>query len=80
MCGGGCVMTHASFHFERIWNTCFNLAKSHCITFDGSSPTSTKLTLDRVELKRVGKLKNLRCHFVKVHVEQTSAIEFKNFM
>jgi len=52
---------------------CFNPSKSHRITFSGSSPSSARLTLDGIELKRVAKLKYLGCYFC----ERSCRIDFR---
>jgi len=67
-------MVNVCVQYGRHWDILFNPSKSELITFGSSCPTTTtfRITLDNVEVKKVGKLKYLGCYFY----ERTCGIDF----
>jgi len=71
-CTGLQYMVNVCVQYGRQWDILFNPSKSQFITFGGSCSTTPRITLDNVEVKKVGKLKYLGCYFY----ERTCGIDF----
>ena len=71
-CTGLQQMVNACAEYGRLWDIKFNSSKSYVITFGGGYSSSTRISLDNVDLKRVVKLKYLGCYFC----ERTCKVDF----
>ena len=71
-CTGLQQMVNACAEYGRLWDIKFNSSKSYIITFGGGYSSSTRVSLDNVDLKRVVKLKYLGCYFC----ERTCKVDF----
>jgi len=56
-------MVNICTQYGVTWDICFSPSKSHYIVFGGSCSSLTQVTIDKVELRKGGKLKYLGCYF-----------------
>ena len=65
-------MVNVCAEYGRLWDSRFNSSKSCIITFGGGYSSSTCISLDNVDLKRIVKLKYLGCYFC----ERTCKVDY----
>jgi len=79
-CTGLQYMVNVCVQYRRQWDILFNPPKSQFITFGSSCCRTTfRITLDNVEVKKVGKLKYLGCYFYERTYEIDFSYGFRKF-